>query len=106
MGNDDHAYVASTICMIIRKFYLQFGIGVPSHFPSLHVPFMHLFPVSHAFLFGVCTQPTFGSHLSSVHGFLSSQLTGVRTHLPLTHFCSVKHLLLGSPHVPVFGLCT
>ena len=38
-------------------------------------------------LFGVLTHPLEGSHVSSVHGFLSSQLIGV-----------------GAPHAPVVVL--
>jgi hypothetical protein len=46
------------------------------HFPALHVsPDVHAFPSSHGPSWFACAQPILGSHVSSVHGLSSSQVT-------------------------------
>ena len=67
---------------------------VVQRFPSLHVL------ASSA----VARQPVLGSQLSLVHGFLSSQVTGLPTHLPLLH-SSPAVQALPSSQVPVVGGC-
>ena len=53
----------------------QFGAPLPAtQPPPLHLSFKEqAFPSLHAAVLLMCTQPLVGSHLSSVHGLLSSQ---------------------------------
>src|SRR5262249_52864233 len=56
---------------------LQLGGGPPTQLPLLHVsPVVQALPSSHGDSLLVCTQPTPGLQLSSVHTFPSSQLAG------------------------------
>jgi len=57
--------------------------GPPPQAPSTQAsPLVQTLPSSQAAVFGVFTQPNFGSHESSVHGLLSSHAPalGVKTH--------------------------
>jgi hypothetical protein len=68
--------------------------------PGTHTPAEHLsfwvqgLPSVQLPLVFVCTQPVAGSHVSFVHGLLSSQPSGVPPpHCPFVHFCAWRHLL-------------
>ena len=80
--------------------------GVPWQVPLLHVsPVVHAEPSSHVPpLVGAFLQPVAGSQESAVHGFPSSQLTGVPWQVPLLHVSSVVHAEPSS-HDPLVGTC-
>ena len=65
--------------MLVLVQPVAVGVGVPVQVPLVQTGFCRHRSVSvHVFaLFAVWTHPFVGSHVSSVHGLLSSQLTGV-----------------------------
>jgi hypothetical protein len=77
-------------------------VGVPGwHEPPLQTsPVVQAFPSLHGAVLFVWTQPpSCGLQLSSVHGLLSSQLTGVPAQTPLEQTSPVVH---GLPSLHAF----